>query len=96
MQKYWLKEKSSLDPAKYKTDDPRKGFSLPKAQKVIKTERQKTLYHHTAWHMVKAKIKQAYGRYLEDLLGINKTISNDQELIQSAPAPCPQNQKGNN
>ena len=25
-----------------------------------------------------------------------KKISNDQELIQSDPTPCPQNQKGNN
>ena len=25
-----------------------------------------------------------------------KTISNDQELIQSDPTSCPQNQKGNN
>ena len=27
---------------------------------------------------------------------IRKKISNDQELIQSDPTPCPQNQKGNN
>ena len=26
----------------------------------------------------------------------SKKISNDQELIQSDPMPCPQNQKGNN
>ena len=26
----------------------------------------------------------------------SKTISNDQELIQSDPTSCPQNQKGNN
>ena len=26
----------------------------------------------------------------------NKKISNDQELIQSDPISCPQNQKGNN
>ena len=26
----------------------------------------------------------------------SKKISNDQELIQSDPTPCPQNQKGNN
>ena len=26
----------------------------------------------------------------------NKKISNDQELIQSDPTSCPQNQKGNN
>ena len=26
----------------------------------------------------------------------SKKISNDQELIQSAPTSCPQNQKGNN
>ena len=26
----------------------------------------------------------------------SKTISNDQELIQSDPISCPQNQKGNN
>ena len=26
----------------------------------------------------------------------NKKISNDQELIQSDPTTCPQNQKGNN
>ena len=68
--KDWLKEKSSLDHAKHQTVDPQKGFSLPKAQKVIKTERHETLYHHTAYD--KAKIKQAYDRYLEDLLGISK------------------------
>ena len=28
--------------------------------------------------------------------GISKKISNDQELIQSDPTSCPQNQKGNN
>ena len=27
---------------------------------------------------------------------VSKKISNDQELIQSDPTPCPQNQKGNN
>ena len=26
----------------------------------------------------------------------SKKIGNDQELIQSDPTPCPQNQKGNN
>ena len=31
---------------------------------------------------------------VENLL--NKKISNDQELIQSDPTSCPQNQKGNN
>ena len=30
------------------------------------------------------------------LLNKNKMISNDQELIQSDPTSCPQNQKGNN
>ena len=30
------------------------------------------------------------------LLETNKKISNDQELIQFDPTPCPQNQKGNN
>ena len=28
--------------------------------------------------------------------GQSKKISNDQELIQSDPTSCPQNQKGNN
>ena len=32
---------------------------------------------------------------LQDLLK-SKKISNDQELIQSDPISCPQNQKGNN
>ena len=33
-----------------------------------------------------------------DILGLtqSKMISNDQELIQSDPTSCPQNQKGNN
>ena len=31
-----------------------------------------------------------------DLLVQSKKISNDQELIQSDPISCPQNQKGNN
>ena len=34
-----------------------------------------------------------YGRLDE---GQSKKISNDQELIQSDPTSCPQNQKGNN
>ena len=37
------------------------------------------------------------GTVLENLESIkNKKISNDQELIQSDPISCPQNQKGNN
>ena len=38
--------------------------------------------------------------YVEDLLVTvnweSKKISNDQELIQSDPTSCPENQKGNN
>ena len=30
------------------------------------------------------------------IYGESKKISNDQELIQSDPISCPQNQKGNN
>ena len=30
------------------------------------------------------------------IIQISKKISNDQELIQSDPISCPQNQKGNN
>ena len=46
-----------------------------------------------------------YEKYLQDETitkrissdkNTNKKISNDQELIQSDPTPCPQNQKGNN
>ena len=60
-------------------------------QKHKRSSRPKDRKHFiTTRHMVKAKIKQAYGHYLEALLGISKTISNDQELIQSAPASCPQ------
>ena len=37
---------------------------------------------------------------LSEILGLSirksKKISNDQELIQSDPISCPQNQKGNN
>ena len=29
-------------------------------------------------------------------VGVKKKISNDQEMIQSDPISCPQNQKGNN
>ena len=32
----------------------------------------------------------------ESDLKLSKKISNDQELIQSDPISCPQNQKGNN
>ena len=38
----------------------------------------------------------AKGSVLVNLLGLSKKISNDQELIQSDPISCPQNQKGNN
>ena len=55
--------------AKYQTVDPQKGLSLPKAQKFIKIEDRKHLI--TTRHMV-VKIKQAYDRCLEDLLGISK------------------------
>ena len=34
--------------------------------------------------------------YLYNSMGTVKKISNDQELIQSDPISCPQNQKGNN
>ena len=36
--------------------------------------------------------------FLDNIHGIikSKKISNDQELIQSDPISCPQNQKGNN
>ena len=32
----------------------------------------------------------------ENVIAQSKKISNDQELIQSDPISCPQNQKGNN
>ena len=34
--------------------------------------------------------------FLAHVLNKSKKISNDQELIQSDPTSCPQNQKGNN
>ena len=34
--------------------------------------------------------------YIMSLIMQSKKISNDQELIQSDPTSCPQNQKGNN
>ena len=36
------------------------------------------------------------GTFSHDDLKLSKKISNDQELIQSDPISCPQNQKGNN
>ena len=45
-------------------------------------------------------IKNYIGTKCEDLSTVkvlqSKKISNDQELIQSDPTSCPQNQKGNN
>ena len=41
--------------------------------------------------MLCGKIVEACGCYVE-----SKMISNDQELIESDPISCPQNQKGNN
>ena len=38
----------------------------------------------------------AVRRYVNGGLVHSKKISNDQELIQSDPISCPQNQKGNN
>ena len=38
------------------------------------------------------KLPKEYG----DVSIMSKNISNDQELIQSDPKFCPQNQKGNN
>ena len=38
---------------------------------------------------------KADGKFIHALLKVKK-ISNDQELIQSDPISCPQNQKGNN
>ena len=38
--------------------------------------------------------KKRYGTFFRIIL--SKKISNDQELIQSDPISCPQNQKGNN
>ena len=35
-------------------------------------------------------------KYVYQICIKNKKISNDQELIQSDPTSCPQNQKGNN
>ena len=43
------------------------------------------------------KISKALQRHLFRILRMkSKKISNDQELIQSDPISCPQNQKGNN
>ena len=42
--------------------------------------------------MTSARIAQSVERFASQ----SKKISNDQELIQSDPISCPQNQKGNN
>ena len=44
----------------------------------------------------KAKIPTPRVRRLRIMALESKKISNDQELIQSGPISCPQNQKGNN
>ena len=41
------------------------------------------------------KILKSYSKVYK-LVSQSKKISNDQELIQSDPISCPQNQKGNN
>ena len=41
-------------------------------------------------------ITETMNWFLKCSFGLSKKISNDQELIQSDPISCPQNQKGNN
>ena len=46
--------------------------------------------------ITKAKETEAKDRVGLNQIVESKKISNDQELIQSDPTSCPQNQKGNN
>ena len=56
------------------TPDPKKEFSLPKVQRSPRSKHRKQFI--ATRHMVKARIKQAYDRYLEDLFGINNPDPN--------------------
>ena len=47
-------------------------------------------------HLGDKHLMSTEGPYHFDHLLQSKKISNDQELIQSDPISCPQNQKGNN
>ena len=57
----------------------------------IPKDRRKSLayMYHYIYYILNKDIQ-------EFLVKISKKISNDQELIQSDPTSCPQNQKGNN
>ena len=53
------------------------------------------------WAQMKAQLAVRFSDVTDNqtalsLLRQSKKISNDQELIQSDPISCPQNQKGNN
>ena len=54
--------------------------------------------HKTASESMRTKcVCQDWDRNISLIIAIeSKKISNDQELIQSDPISCPQNQKGNN
>ena len=52
--------------------------------------------HDTSFHLDLRRLAESFCLNVSDSLLKSKKISNDQELIQSDPTSCPQNQKGNN
>ena len=68
--KDWLKEKSFLITQSIKRLIRKRDSLYQKHKRSLRTQDRK--HFITTWHMVKAKIKQAYDCYLEDLLGTSK------------------------
>ena len=66
----------------YNTENERRFNTNSKRDFMVDFEHAEGLLKKNALHMQKS-VK-------------SKKISNDQELIQSVPTSCPQNQKGNN
>ena len=70
---------------------PRSGFSV-----VIRFATKSVLQNIHALVVVIHTPPLSNKRFEANLQRQSKKISNDQELIQSDPTSCPQNQKGNN